>query len=103
MSAQDRCCSIVPYFKIHHDQLGAFKQLCERLVEKTSSEPKFLYYGFCFNDNLAHCREGYADATGVLSHLENVSSLLEEALQISDLVRLEIHGPEAELHKLRSP
>jgi len=53
--------------------------------------------------NQAHCREGYEDAEGVLAHLENVGSLLEEALTISDLTRLEIHGPERELAKLREP
>ena len=26
---------------------------------------------------MAHCREGYADAEGVLAHLENVGELLD--------------------------
>jgi len=38
-----------------------------------------------------------------LAHLENVGSLLEEALKISELTRLEVHGPEEELAKLREP
>jgi hypothetical protein len=50
-----------------------------------------------------HCREGYEDAEGVLFHLDNVGTLLNEALKISDLTRLEIHGPEEELAKLREP
>jgi hypothetical protein len=33
--------------------------------------------------------------------LENIGALLQEALTISDVVRLEIHGPAAELDKLR--
>ena len=49
------------------------------------------------------CREGYADAEGLLHHLENVGSLLQEALGIADLARLEVHGPEDELSKLRKP
>ena len=40
---------------------------------------------------------------GLLAHLENVGSLLQEALQIAELTRLEIHGPEEELAKLREP
>jgi len=66
-------------------------------------EPKCLYYGFSFEGDQAHCREGYADAEGVLAHLEHVGALLEEALKISDLTCLEIHGPAEELRKLREP
>ena len=103
MATQDKCCTIVPYFKVHSGQLEAFKALCEQFVEKTKQEPKCLYYGFSFDGDLAHCREGYEDAEGALAHLENVGSLLEEALKISELTRLEIHGPEEELAKLREP
>jgi hypothetical protein len=49
------------------------------------------------------CREGYTDAEGVLAHLDNVGGLLAEALQIADLVRVELHGPAPELGKLRKP
>ncbi len=103
MATQDKCCTIVPYFEVQSGKLEDFKALCERFVEKTNEEPKCLYYGFSFDGNQVHCREGYEDAEGVLSHLENVGSLLEEALKISDLIRLEIHGPEEELAKLREP
>jgi hypothetical protein len=53
--------------------------------------------------NEAHCREGYADAEGALAHLENVGQLLDEALKMVELIRLEIHGPKEELAKLREP
>ena len=103
MATQDTCCTIVPYFKVQNDNLEAFKALCEQLVAKTQEEPKCLYYGFSFSEDTAHCREGYEDAEGALVHLENVGSLLEEVLKISELTRLEVHGPEAELAKLRQP
>ena len=103
MATQDKCCTIVPYFKVQSGKLEAFKALCEQFVEKTSAEPKCLYYGFSFDGDQVHCREGYEDAEGALAHLENVGSLLEEALKISDLTRLEIHGLEEELAKLRGP
>jgi hypothetical protein len=35
--------------------------------------------------------------------IDNVGAILQEALTISDLTRLEIHGPEEELAKLRDP
>ena len=103
MAAQDKCCTIVPYFKVHEGKLDAFKELCPQFVEKTSTEPKCLFYGFSFAGDEAHCREGYEGAEGLLAHLENVGSLLEEALKISDIARLEVHGPEEELAKLREP
>jgi len=103
MATQDTCCSIAPYFKISSGNLAAFKALGEEFVQKADGEEKCIYYGFSFDGDMAHCREGYADADGVLTHLENVGPLLEKALSMSKLVRLEIHGPEAELSKLRKP
>ncbi|MEM7396434.1 MAG: hypothetical protein AAF492_29210, partial [Verrucomicrobiota bacterium] len=39
---------------------------------------------------------------GVLAHLENVGDLLGELLKISDLARLELHGPAEELEKVKA-
>ncbi|KAB2661983.1 MAG: hypothetical protein DVB31_11780 [Verrucomicrobia bacterium] len=103
MATQDTCCSIAPYFEVHEGRLPDFHRLCERFVELTRNEPGCLYYGFCFDGNAAHCREGYRDAAAALAHLENVGATLGEALKIAKLVRLEIHGPESELATLRGP
>jgi quinol monooxygenase YgiN len=88
---------------VHDGKLESFKDLCERFVEKTNGEPDCLYYGFSFDGDKVHCREGYKNAEGILAHLENVGALFEEALTIADLTRLEVHGPEVQLEKLRSP
>ena len=103
MAPQDKCCSIVPYFKIKDGKSEHFKQLGEQMVDKSKEEPKCLYYGFTFDGDEAHCREGYADADGLLAHLGNVGELLGEALKVADIIRLEVHGPEQELAKLREP
>ena len=103
MATQDQCCTFVPYFKILNGQLANFKASCEKFVEKTSTEPKCLYYGFSFNGDQAYCREGYKDAEGILIHLENIKPLLEDLLNIAELTHLEVHGPETELAKLREP
>ena len=66
-------------------------------------ESKCLYYGFSFNGLEVHCREAYEDGYAVLTHLENVGEILNEALQISELTRLEIHGASSELSKLKEP
>jgi len=103
MALTDPCCTLVPYFKIHDGKLDQFRQLCDQFVEKTQTEPKCLHYGFSFNGMQAHCREGYADAEGLLAHLDNVGALLDQALKISDITRLEVHAPAAEIEKLREP
>ena len=103
MATKDKGCTIVPYFKVHGGKLETFKELCEQFVEKTKTEPKCQYYGFSFDGDQVHCREGYDDAEGLLAHLENVGALLQEALKISDITRLEVHGPKEELAKLKAP
>ena len=103
MATQDKCCTIAPYFKVNDGKLDAFQALCEQFVNKTKEEAKCLYYGFSFDGDTVHCREGYEDAEGLLAHLENVGALLQESLTIADITRLEVHGPEGELAKLREP
>ena len=103
MATQDRNVSIHPYFKVRPGNLAAFKTLCEQFVAASATEPKCLYYGFSFNGDEVLCREGYEGAEAVLAHLANVGALLQEALTIADLTRLEIHGMAEELAKLQEP
>ena len=103
MATNDTACSIVPYFKIAGGKVDEFKSLCEQFVAKAQGESKVLYYGFSFDGDLVHCRECYADADGLLAHLDNVGALIGEALKISEIVQLEVHGPAAELAKLKEP
>ena len=103
MATRDKCCSIAPYFEVHDGHFPAFNALCERFVEKTSAESGCLYYGFALDGNEVHCREAYDDADALLAHGENVGALIGEALEMSELARFEIHGPEEELKNLREP
>jgi quinol monooxygenase YgiN len=95
--------SLHPYFKVHPGKLEAFKAKLPAFIEKTATEEKNLFYGFSINGDEIFCREGYVDAEGVIAHLDNVGVLLAEALKISDLIRLELHGPAQELDKLKGP
>jgi quinol monooxygenase YgiN len=95
--------SIHPYFKVHPGKLDAARALLPKFVEKTTSEPKCLYYEFTVNGDVVFCREGYVGAEGALAHLANVGEILAEMMKISDVIRLEIHGPAEELEKLRGP
>jgi len=103
MSSLSSFVSLHPYFKVHPGKLEAFKAGFAAFAEKTKSEPKNLFYEFSVNGDEIFCREGYADAAGLLTHLDNVGALLAEALKIADVVRLEVHGPAGELEKLKAP
>ncbi len=103
MTTPDTCCTLAPYFKVHEGQLVAFRAGCDDFVEKTHSEPGCLFYGFSFSGDEVHCREGYKDAESLLAHLDNVGALLNEALKIADITRIEVHGPELQLALLREP
>lgn len=103
MVAKDSCVTIVPYFRVKDGKMNQFKDLCRRFVDKTKPESECLYYGFSFNGNSVHCREGYKNAEGLLTHLNNVGELVKESSLYADLEILQIHGIESELAKLRKP
>jgi quinol monooxygenase YgiN len=95
--------SIHPYFKIHPGKLDAAKALLPSFIARTTSEPGCLYYEFTISGDTVFCREAYRGADGTLAHLANVDALLKEMLAVSDLARLEIHGPAEEIEKLKAP
>ncbi|RJS95070.1 putative quinol monooxygenase [Salinisphaera sp. Q1T1-3] len=95
--------SFTPYFDIPAARMDAFMALVDRFIEATRTESGCLYYGFCFNGSQAICREGYVDGDAFLVHLDNVGALFAEAQEIATVSRMEMHGPAAELAKLREP
>jgi quinol monooxygenase YgiN len=101
MSTKDTCCTIVPYFEVKDGCLGSFKELCQELVREAHKEKGCLYYGFSFKGNTVHCREGYKDAEALILHLKNGMSLINRALKISEIVRLEVHASEDEQRELK--
>lgn len=103
MFGVDTCCTLVPYFEVPAENLVAFKALGPTFIEKTRQEAGCLHYAFSFSGTIAHCREGYVNAEAILAHLENVAEPLGQALQLSALVRLEVHAPAAEIEKLKAP
>lgn len=92
-----------PYFKVHPGKIEQFKAALPDFIAKTAREEGNLFYDFTINGDEVLCREGYASAEALLAHLESVDALLKEALKIADLTRLEVHGPGAEIEKLKEP
>src|ERR1700719_657836 len=95
--------SLHPYFKVHPGKLEAVRAGFPRFVEKTATEKDCLFYGFTSNGDEMFCREAYANAEGLLVHVENIGALLAEMLKMADLTRVEVHGPSDELEKLKKP
>ncbi len=101
MSQSDNAVTIHPYFKVNNEKLQAFKRLAEDLLETTRGEMGCLFYGFTYSEGEAYCREGYQDAESLAAHLDNVRDLTQKLESISELFRLEVHGPKNEIDKLR--
>ena len=95
--------TIHPYFQIHPGKREAAIALLSQFVERTRSETGCRFYEFTLNGDLVFCREGYTSAEETLAHLANVGDLLQKMLTVSDLARLELHGPATELDQLRGP
>ena len=103
MNYPDNVVSIHPYFKIHAGKLDEFQASLSAFIEKTATEAKNLYYDFTIHGNVVFCREAYIGADGLLEHLANVGALLDPLMKLADLSRVEVHGPAAELDKLKEP
>ncbi len=94
--------SLHPYFKAKAGKLPEIKSLLADFVGRTATENARIFYDFTINGDDIFCREAYVGADGALAHLDNVSELLGEMAKVADLDRLEIHGPAAELEKMKS-
>jgi quinol monooxygenase YgiN len=103
MSIPANLVTIHPYFKTHPGKQARAEALLEKFVEQTRSETACLFYEFTVSGDMVFCREGYEGAGGVMTHLGNVGELLKEMLTMSDLTRLEFHGPAEEIDQLRGP
>jgi hypothetical protein len=106
VATNDTSVSIHPYFEIHEGREAEFKAIAERCVAATranASDERCQHYGFSYDRRMAFCREAYADAQGLLTHLGNIKELLGAALQVAELSRLEVHASEEQLALLREP
>ena len=103
MSLPQNLVTIHPYFKVHPGKREQAECLMREFVAKTRGEPLCLFYEFTLNGDEVFCREGYVGSAGVLAHLENIGAILAQMLTVSELIRLEFHGPAADIDQLRGP
>lgn len=101
----DTVCHLYPYFKLKQPQ--EFRRIWYDAFPATLAKQDIEdshQYAFSFNpeSNVASCRESYADAEGVLLHLQNVDKILTAVLDgPAELLRLEVHAPASEIEKLK--
>lgn len=103
MSLPANLVTIHPYFKAHSGKWDEIEAVLKDFVATTKTEKDCLFYEFTVNGDEVFCREGYIGGEAVLHHLENVGAVLGKMLTLSDLLRLEFHGPAEEIDKLRGP
>lgn len=93
--------TIHSYLKVREENYQGLKGLANNLIETTRGEMGCLSYGFSYAESEACCLESYKDAESLVAHLDNVQDLLERVASMADFIRLEVHGPEEEIAKLR--
>ena len=103
MNQLSRFVSLHPYFKVPSDKMPYLKAILPEFAAKTQNETGNFFYEFTINGDEVFCREGYVNAEALLAHLDNVSAMLAQALTMAELVRIEVHGPAAELARLKEP
>merc|ERR1740121_2534191 len=102
----DTTVTMCPYFKIQAANLQLWKAQCDSFYERAKNEDGLLFYGFCFEevdgDCEVHVRQGFRDATSLLAHLRAIDVPIQAALKLSQLERVEVHGPASELRKVEA-
>jgi len=100
MAANYNFLTIEPTFTILNKELA--EPIMAEFVEKTKTEKGCLYYGWSMDGDKLFCREAYVDGEAVLAHLGNVGPCIDALLKESaKLERISIHGPQAELDKVK--
>ena len=86
--------------------LDKFKEIWQTDYAQFAHKDACCNYAFTFSEDgtKAHCREAYWDADGLLQHIDDVgagafAACLDDS--VADLDRLEVHGPAAQLDKIK--
>ncbi len=101
MALEDSSVTLCPYFKLK--DAAKFKEIWQADYKNFAHKSDCVHYSFGFTDDgRAHCREAYTSAETALQHLGDVDGPLKAVLDgPAELERLEVHGPAAELEKLK--
>lgn len=95
--------SVIGYFSIPAAHAKAFRQNCADMIALREQESGHLASAYSFGaDGTAVSREDYDSADAVIRHLELGSHIFESTQTLVTITGVELHGPEAELEKLKN-
>ena len=90
-------------FRIHPGHRETVERLLGELDLRASENPAVLFQEASFRADDLVLRLAFPSAETLLDHLAGTSEGFERLLAGTDLVRMEVHGPEHELTQLRGP
>jgi len=104
---EDGTVTLAPYFKLK--DAAKFKELWKADYENFGHKEDCVHYAFTFTDDgRAHCREAYKSGEAVIQHITDVGGVFNGEVggcihpDVAELERLEVHGPAAELEKIKN-
>lgn len=90
-----------PYFTVL--DWDKARPIMAEFVRRTATEGRMVFYGWDIDGDTLYCREGYRDGDAANAHLKNVGSCIGDLLAegVAKLSSITIHGPAAELEKVK--
>ena len=73
----DQTISIHAYFTIEPECEAFFREICDKMIAKTSTEEGCINYGFSLAGDKVFCRKSYVNARAALLHLDNVRGITD--------------------------
>ena len=73
----DQTVSIHPYFTIKPECEDFFREICDKMIAKTSTEEGRINYRFSLAGDKVFCSKSYVNARAALLHLDNVGGITD--------------------------
>ena len=103
MSRISQFVAIHAHFRIDPSHRETVGRLIGELELRASENPLVLFHEASFRSEDLALRIAFPSAEPLLDHLAGTSEWFERLLTGTELLRIEVHGPEQELAVLRGP
>ena len=103
MSRISQFVTVQAYFRIDPSHRETVGRLIGELELRASENPLVLFHEASFRSEDLALRIAFPSAEPLLDHLAGTSEWFERLLTGTELLRIEVHGPEQELTLLRGP
>jgi quinol monooxygenase YgiN len=93
-------CTMTPQYTIK--DWDAARPIMQQIIDRSNQEPGCTYFGWEKSGNKLNSRENFTDGNAMRAHIENVKPLLEQLKSGPALLdKLELHGPDKEMEKIK--